>query len=105
MVAVFRVLVFGQDFLIGLVGLFEPPDGFQHEGIYHLFVIVPVETLLLEQGIQFGIILNELFVQLAPYLAVGLITIVRVGHVCLVGFRLLNLVAYLSNELNVVIPG
>ena len=57
--AVFLVLVFGQEFLVALVGRVEALDGLQYECIYYLFVVIPIETLLFQNGIELGIVLNE----------------------------------------------
>ena len=103
--AVFLVLVFGQEFLVALVGRVEALDGLQYEGIYYLFVVIPIETLLFQNGIELGIVLNEHLIELAPHFTVSLIRIVIAVHIFLIYFTLLYLITLAADKLLVVFPG
>ena len=58
-VLVFLAVVFRQQVLVRLVLLFKALDGFQHEGVHHLLVVVPVEALLFQQCVQIVVVLDE----------------------------------------------
>ena len=102
--AVALVLELGQQLLVGLVGGVEALDGLQHKRVDDELVVVPVEALLLQHGVELLVVLYELAVELAPHLPVGLVVVGLVGHVVLVGLALLYLVAELAYEFKVVAP-
>ena len=102
--AVFLVLVFGQQFLSRRILGFESADGFQHERIDHLFVVVPVEAALFEQRVEVVVFLNDLLVDFSPHFAVGFVGIVVAFDVFAIDFALLDEYAHLTNELDVVGP-
>ena len=69
-VAVLGVLIFWQQLLLCLLGWVEALDGLQHEGINDVLVVVPVERLLLQEGIEVLIVLDKGLVETAPELTV-----------------------------------
>ena len=103
-VPVLLVPVLRQQLLVLPVGGVEAFDGLDDEGVHHLLVVVPVEALLLQHGIQVGILLDERAVDPAPHLPVGLVRVLLVLHVFLVDGALLYLVAELAHRLHVVFP-
>ena len=103
-VFVFLVFVFGQQFLSRRVFGLESPDGFQHEGIDHFLVVVPVEAFLFEQCVEVFVFLNDLLVDFPPHLAVGLVGVVVAFDVVAIDFALFDEVADFPDELNIVFP-
>ena len=101
---VFNVGVLGQQLLLVLVLRVEALDGLQHEGVDHVLVVVPIEALLLEEGVDVGIVLDELLVETAPQLAVLIVGACRLGHVLLIDLTLFDLIAELAYKLLIVVP-
>ena len=97
-------VVFRQQLLRRTVLFVESLDGLQHEGVHHLLVVVPVQALLLQQGVQVGIVLNQRAIQLAPQLAVRLVVVVRRVHIFLVDLAVGNLQVYLLQKFGLIVP-
>ena len=72
---VLDVLVFGHEFLVGSIDGVESLDGLEHEGVNHFAVIVPIETLLLEDVVNTFILHDDVLVEFAPQFA-----IIGIGH-------------------------
>ena len=90
--------------MVSLVGRIESFDGLENEGIDDLLVIVPVETLLLQNGVEILIALYQRAVDTTPELTVGLIILRITHHILLVEGTLLYLVTKFTYRLDVVLP-
>ena len=67
-------------------------------------LLMPVEAALFEQRVEVVVLLNDLLVDPAPHLAVGLVGIVVAFDVFAIDFAILDEGAHLSDELDVVGP-
>ena len=90
--------------MVSLVGRIESFDGLENEGIDDLLVIVPVETLLLQNGVEILIALYQRAVDTTPELAVGLIILRITHHILLIEGTPLYLVTKFTYRLDVVLP-
>ena len=95
---------FGQQFLLGGVFLVEPLYGLEHKRVDNLLVVVPIEALFLEQGVELLVFLYQRAVYLAPQLPVGCIRVVGVGHVVFVYLAFRYLLVQLPYKLDFVVP-
>ena len=97
-------VVHGQQHLLLHVLLVEALDGFQHKGVNHLAVIVPVERVSLDDVVEFLVGHHEGFVEFAYEFAVGLVAEVAVLHVLHEGFALRHFGVEASHEALCVVP-
>ena len=67
--------------------------GLKDEGVNNLLVIIPVQTLFLENVVKVRIILYQGSLYFPPYFPVCFVGVVLVDHVFLIYKALLNLVA------------
>ena len=66
-------LVFRKEFLILAVSLLETLDSLVNEGVDDELVVVPVKAHVLQNALQFLIVVEDVLVELAPHLAVCLV--------------------------------
>ena len=81
---------FGQEFFLATVLLLETLDGLHDEGIDNILVVVPVEALFLEHAVDVVIVHDEGLIEMTPEVAVGLVTVVLIVHVCLIDLTALD---------------
>ena len=84
--------------------LIETFNGLDDEGVDDLFIIVPVETLILENGVEFVVLLDECFIELTPQLAISIVAVLCTIHVILINLTLFNLLEELTNKSCRVVP-
>ena len=66
-------LVFRKKFLILAVSLLETLDSLVNEGVDDELVVVPVKAHVLQNALQFLIVVEDVLVEFAPHLAVSLV--------------------------------
>ena len=60
-VLILLIFKFRQQFLFCTILLIETLDGLQHKGIHDFLIIIPIQTLVLQNLIQFDIIKNNIY--------------------------------------------
>ena len=103
-ITVFLVTVFRQQFLVFLVGRIETFDGLDNESVNHLLVVIPIETLLFQNGIQIRILLDQRTINLAPHFTIRFVGIFFAAHILLVNGALLDLIAEFTYRLHIIFP-
>ena len=104
-ILLFVAVPLGQQLFLGTILFLEALDGLQYEGINDLLVVVPVKTLVFEDGVKLVIVHEEGLVELAPQFAVGLIVVFLTLHVLLVDVAALDGLEELADGGSCVFPG